>query len=387
MMSSNRFRAIGAPVARVARLTPPALALALWALTVLGLVSLTIPARAEDPIFPPGSRVGLVPPPGMVASNTFDGFADPGKEAAILITILPAAAFPQMDKTLDVDTLRKQGVSLEKREPMQFSFGKGFLLIGRQTADRTRYKKWLLVAGSSELTALVTVQVPELEDKAYPDRAVRAALATLAIRTKVPEAEELGLLPFAVGDFAGFHVEDVLRGRALMLSDAAASKGDNKDANKETTDKDAVNKDAANKDAASKDVTNKDAASKDVTNKDAAKEIASAGFDARMLIAALPGGPAEPDGRGNFARLSFNEIGGIRDVTITLSEPLRIGGQSGYQTMADAKDARTGSDVRVIQWLRFGGGGYLQMVGIGSADSWPSVLARLRTVRDSVELK
>jgi hypothetical protein len=41
----------------------------------------------------------------------------------------------------------------------------------------------------------------------------------------------------------------------------------------------------------------------------------------------------------------------------------------------------------VVQWLRFGGGGYLQMVGIGRADSWTSVLARLRTVRDSVELK
>jgi hypothetical protein len=347
MMSSKSFGAVGAPIAFVA---------------VLALVSLTVPARAEDPIFPPGSRVGLVPPAGMVASNTFDGFADPGKDAAILITVLPAAAFPQMDKTLDVDTLRKQGVSLEKRESMQLSFGKGFLLIGRQTADKTRYKKWLLVAGSSDLTALVTVQVPEQEDKTYPDRAVRAALATLTIRAKVPEAEELGLLPFSVGDFAGFHVEDVLRGRALMLSDAAGAKDTNKDN--------------------SKDATNKDA-----TNKDATRETASTGVDARMLIAALPGGPAEPDGRANFARLSFNEIGGIRDVTITLSEPLRIGGQSGFQTMADAKDARTGSDVRVIQWLRFGGGGYLQMVGIGNADSWVGVLARLRTVRDSVELK
>jgi hypothetical protein len=74
-------------------------------------------------------------------------------------------------------------------------------------------------------------------------------------------------------------------------------------------------------------------------------------------------------------------------VTVTMSEPLRLGGQSGYQTMAEAKDARTGADVRVIQWLRFGGGGYLQMVGIAPAGNWTSVLARLRTVRDSIELK
>ena len=306
----------------------------------LALLTLVAPAWAEDPIFPPGSRVGLVPPAGMVASNTFDGFSDPTKDAAILITVLPAAAFAQMDKTLDIDTLKKQGVVLDKREPMQVAIGKAFLLVGRQTADKVRYKKWLLVAGASDLTVLVTVQIPEQEDKTYPDRAVRAALATLTIRAKVPEAEELGLLPFAVGDFAGFQVEDVLRGRALMLHDTPA-----------------------------------------------AKDPGASGGDARMLIAALPGGPAEPDGRANFARLTFQEIGGIRDVSVTLSEPLRISGQSGYQTMAEAKDARTGADVRVIQWLRFGGGGYLQMVGIGSADTWTSVLARLRTVRDSVELK
>jgi hypothetical protein len=106
-----------------------------------------------------------------------------------------------------------------------------------------------------------------------------------------------------------------------------------------------------------------------------------------MLIAALPGGPAEPDARANFARLTFQEIGGIRDITVTMSEPLRLDNQSGYQTMADAKDVHTGTDVKVIQWLRFGGGGYLQMVGIAGADKWTSVLTRLRTVRDSVELK
>jgi hypothetical protein len=329
MMSRNSFGPLGASTALAA---------------VLALLILAVPALAEDPIFPTGSRIGLVPPPGMVASTTFDGFADPGKDAAILITVLPAAAFAQMDKTLDLDTLKKQGVSLEKREPIQLSFGKGFLLIGRQTAEKTRYKKWLLVAGASDLTALVTVQVPEQESKAYPDTAVRAALATLSVRAKVPEAEELGLLPFAVGDLAGFQVEDVLRGRALMLRDTSDAK-------------------------------------------DSAKDAGSSGIDARMLIAALPGGPSEPDGRANFARLTFAEIGGIREVNVTLSEPLRIGGQSGYQTMAEAKDARSGGDVRVIQWLRFGGGGYLQMVGIARADSWTSVFARLRTVRDSVELK
>ena len=106
-----------------------------------------------------------------------------------------------------------------------------------------------------------------------------------------------------------------------------------------------------------------------------------------MLIAALPGGPIDPNDHANFARLAFNEIGGIQRHPVTLSEPLRIGGQSGFQTMADAKDARTGADVRVVQWLRFGGGGFCRWLESAPTDRWTSVLARLRTVRDSVELK
>jgi hypothetical protein len=312
---------------------------------VFALMVLAMPAWAADPVFPPGSRIGLVPPVGMVASDTFAGFSDPSKDAAILITTLPAAAYSQIERTLDTEALRKQGVTLDKREPMQLNVGKGFLLVGRQIADKARYRKWLLVAAAGDLTAFVTVQVPE-QDDAYTDRVVRAALATLSVRPTVPQEEELGLLPFAVGELAGFHVDGVFRGRALVLSDAHSE-----------------------------------------SFKDSSKDSSEGSLGARLLVAAVPGGPTEPNDRANFARSSFNEIGGIRDVHVTMAEPLRIGGQPGYQTMAEAKDARSGTDVMVVQWLRFGSGGFLQMTGVARADTWTSTLARLRTVRDSIEPK
>jgi hypothetical protein len=317
---------------------------AAFALAAL-LATLATPARAADPIFPRGSRVGLVPPTGMVASETFDGFADPSKDAAILINVLPAAAYAQIEKTLDSDVLKKQGVNLEKREAIKLSVGKGLLLTGRQVADKVHYRKWLLVAAASDITALVTVQIPQ-DDKTYPETAVRAALTTLSVRSTIPEAEELGLLPFAIGDLAGFHVAGVLGGRALMLTDVRAE-----------------------------------------NLGDLAKGVPQASPDAHLLIAAMPGGPMDPNDHANFARLSFGAIGGITDVHVTMSEPLRIGGQSGYQTMAEAKDVHSGAALMVVQWLRFGSGGFLQMIGVARADSWPGALARLRTVRDSVELK
>jgi hypothetical protein len=380
------------------------------AVLLLSLV-VAMPSRAAEPAFPPGSRIGLVPPTGMVISDAFAGFADPEKNAAILIATLPAAAYSQLDKTLDTEELRKQGISLEKREPMRLDAGKGFLLTGRQMAGKERYRKWLLVLAAGDITALVSVQVPE-SDTAYPNNIVRTALATLAVRQKVPEQEQLGLLPFTVGDLAGFRVDAVLPGRALVLSAAAAETP--KDASKESEEAPKEPKEAKDPKEAAKDTSkeapkepkeakdSKDApkeTSKEASKapkeakdskeaaKDSSKEAAARSFDARLLIAAAPGGPAVAADRGSFARTSFAEIGGIRDVRITMSEPLRIGGQSGYQTMAEAKDTRSGADVMVVQWLRFGSGGFLQMTGIARADAWTSTLSRLRAVRDSVQPK
>ena len=294
-------------------------------------------ARAADPIFPVASRVGLVPPAGMVVSKGFVGFEDVAKDSAILIAAQPPAAFPEIEKSLATDELKKNGITVDNREEMKFDFGQGTLVVGKQTADKTRYRKWLLNVQTNDLTALVNVQVPE-QETAYPDATVRAALATLAVRATIPEAETLSLLPFTLGDRAGFHVENVLPGRAVMLIDTPDG-------------------------------------------------VPTDNFDARMFVAAFDGGPTENDDHAQFARMTFGQIVGIKDVQITMSEPLRIGGQSGFQTTAQAKDMKTGDDIMVAQWLRFGTGGFMQMIGMAKAGVWTTALTRLRAVRDGIQPK
>jgi hypothetical protein len=303
------------------------------------LACLVLPpaARAADPIFPIASRVGLVPPAGMVVSKGFVGFEDVAKDSAILIAAQPPAAFPEIEKSLATDELKKNGITVDGREEMKFDFGQGTLVVGRQTADKTRYRKWLLNVQTDDLTALVNVQVPE-QETAYPDATIRAALATLAVRKTIPDAEKLSLLPFTLSDLAGFHIENVLPGRAVMLIDTPDG-------------------------------------------------VPTNNFDPRMFVAAFDGGPAEKDDQAQFARMTFGQIVGIKDVQITMSEPLRIGGQSGFQTTAQAKDMKTGENIMVAQWLRFGTGGFMQMIGMAKADGWPTALTRLRAVRDGIQPK
>jgi hypothetical protein len=305
---------------------------------LLAVLVFAAPVQAAGPTFPTGSRIGLVPPPGMLESKNFIGFQDIDKEAAILLASQVAAAYPEIEKSLTPESMKAQGITFDKREAMQFAFGSGVLITGKQTADKKVYRKYLLAAQASDMTVLVNAQVPE-QETAYPDAAMHAALASVALRATVPDAEKLSLLPFTVGDMAGFHLQSVLPGRAMVLID-----------NPNGTP-------------------------------------ASDDFDARMFVAAFPGGPSEADDRAQFARLAFEQIVGIKDVHITMSEPLRINSQAGFQIMAQAKDAHSNADIMVAQWLRFGGGAFMQMIGMAKADGWTTTLTRLRTIRDSIEPK
>jgi hypothetical protein len=308
-------------------------------LIVLALVLGALPAAAADAAYPPGSRIGLAPPPGMATSKSFFGFEDADNNAAIILLALPARAFSDLEKSITADALKQQGLTFETREAMPLSTGKAFLVLGQQEVDKIKIRKWILVAASSALTALVTVQIPEPAKAIYPDAVIRAALRTLAIRATVPVDEQLGLLPFKVGDLAGFHIAGVAPGRAVMLGDADAPGSP------------------------------------------------GATLEPHIFVAIAPGSPAQTADRDAFARDVFAAVPNLKDIRITTSEPLRIGGQQGHQILADARDPTGAVALRVVQWLRFGGGAYLQMIGIARTDAWKEAYPRFRSVRDGIEAR
>src|SRR5581483_4218361 len=102
----------------------------------------------------------------------------------------------------------------------------------------------------------------------------------------------------------------------------------------------------------------------------------------QLIITAAPGGP-EPRDRDNFARMVLTGLPPLTEMHITGSEPLRIGGLPGHELRAEGKD-KDGHDIRIIQWLRFGTGGYVQLIGFAKADGWLDVFMRFRKVRDGV---
>lgn len=301
-------------------------------LFLLACLATAMPARADDVVYPPGSRVGLVPPPGLAASPSFPGFEDRAHDVAMVVAALPAEAYGQFERSDSAEGMKRLGATLEKRETLTLPLGKALLVIGHQNNLAT----WMLVAAAADLTAMVTIRVPDAAKDAYPDRVLRAAFASLAVRAVVPVDEQLGLLPFRLATLADFRIGAVLPGRGIMLTDAAAG--------------------AASQEGAP-----------------------------HFIVAVMPGEPAAAGDRDDLARQAFRSIPGLKDVRITNAEALRISGQQGHEIMATAKDATTGGDVTVVQWLRFGGGAFLQLVGISPTSAWTQAYGRFRAVRDGIE--
>jgi hypothetical protein len=305
-----------------------------------------VPPRTPGTVFPIGSRIGLVPPPGMTPGKAFSGFVAADGKAAIIINVLPSEAFASMQQALSDESLKARGITVEKRETLQLAIGKADLVVGtQQSPDNTPYRKWLLLLPSKDFTALVTAQAPQ-QDKAYTDSVVRAALATLTVRASVPDTEFLALLPFKVGDLAGFQIGNIVPGRAVLLIDAPK-----------------------------------------FPHLIVTKGLPEYEFNARFIVTAVPGGPITSQQRANLARDAFRSIQGLSDVQVTMSEPVRVESQEEFETVASAKDAGSGVSLMVIQWLLFGDGGFLQMVGVSRNDIWESELTRMRRIRDGIVFK
>jgi hypothetical protein len=304
---------------------------------VAGAVALTmaLPARAADVVYPVGTRVGLVPAPGLVVARGFPGLEDADRAVRVVISELPENAFFEIENTVFNGGLAKE-IVLDKREMISFAGSFGILVTGHQEIDGTRVRKWLMFGSAPGFTALVSVQLPEAAAATYPDGAVRTMLESVVYRDP-PIQEQLGLLPFRLGDLAGFRIVRAMPAGAIMLTEGPQ-------------DDDASDQ-------------------------------------PYLIVSLAPGGPQEPSDRETFARRLLTSIPTLVDTRVVMREAMRIGGQPGMEIRVEGRDARTGEAVMLVQWVRFGTGAFTRVVGITRKDKWADIFPRFRAVRDGVELK
>jgi hypothetical protein len=300
-------------------------------LFVASLLALA-PARAADPVFPPGSRVGLTPLVGLAGAKTFVGFETEDQGVKVLVAELPVAAYGEVANAFKANPAGSNGI---KPESIETAAGMAYYTAENAKDGATSVRRYSMIMPGGTFSGYIAVQVPENAGKIYSDAAIRQMFASAVVRQEVPVDEQLAQMPFSANDLAQFkNVRTVAPGAALLLADGDETAG-----------------------------------------------LEAAPF---MLIGLMGAAPAQPQDRDRFAQETARAIPGVREAHLTVSEPIRIDGMPGYETRIDAISGKDNTPVTVVQWLRFGGPTTLRIIGSSPRDQWEKAFPRFRTVRDGV---
>ena len=297
------------------------------------IVTLCPAAFAADTVFPPGVRVGMTPLVGLARAKSFVGFETEDQSVKVLVAELPAEAYGEVMNAFKANPAGTGGI---KPESIETSAGLAYYTAENAKDGANNVRRYSMILPGGTFSGYVAVQVPENASKIYTDEAIRQMFASAAIRKEVPVEEQLGLMPFKLSELSDFKtVRTLAVGAAMILADGNEASG-----------------------------------------------FEAAPF---MVIGVIGATPAQPEDRGRFAQQAATTIPGVRDARITMSEPIRIDGQPGYETRIDATSGKDNTAVTVVQWLRFGGANAVRIIGSAPRDEWTKAFPRFRAVRDGIQ--
>jgi hypothetical protein len=303
----------------------------LCASSLLALAAFANCATAEVS-YPPGSRIGIEPPGDLKLSARFPGFEDIDRKVAISFLDLPAAAYADIERASE--TKIQPSLTAVRRESFSFRSGTGKLISAAGQGPDFKLHRWLLLAtgpAGDDFAALINVEVPDSALAVYSDIVIRKALSTVTFRP-APIQEQLDLLPFKVNQLAGFRVLKVMPPGAVIMTEGPSD------------------------------------------------EIIKQPY---AIVSIGPGSPERADDRAKFAR-DLLSTAPLRDLIPQSAEAMRIGGQPGFEIRAQA-EGPDNQPLSLVQWVRFGHGSFLRIVGVGRKDEWNALFPRFRAVRDGIE--
>jgi len=273
---------------------------------------------------------------GLSTAKTFPGFESEDGNVKVLITELPPAAYGEVVSAFNSNPAGANGV---KQDKIETPAGLAYFTTESGKAGDTPVKRYSMIVPGAGFSGYVAVQIPENATKIYTDEAVRQMFASAVTRKQVSAEEQIALMPFKITDLADFKdIRTLAPGSSIILAD-----GDE-----------------------------------------------STGYESRpfMILGVIGATPQQADDRARFAQEAALQIPGVRESRITMSEPIRINGQQGFETRIDGVSGKDKVPVTVVQWIRFStGGASLRIIASAPRDKWSAAFTRFRAVRDGIQPK
>ncbi|MGH7003056.1 MAG: hypothetical protein ACREIP_03830 [Alphaproteobacteria bacterium] len=314
------------------RLLSIALGLVFFALAVL-------PGHAQEAVFPGGSGIGIVPPAGLSPSANFSGFEDAAKGTSIVFTELPVEAYASIAAKFNKEGLRETGIETSSGPdewPVQGAVVSK-LVRGSQVAAGVRYRKWIVLVGAKDATAMVTVQIPDGVEGGLSDADVEKSLRTIVMRAPPSLQEQIASLPFKVADTADFRPVRVIAGATFLLTEGP-------------------------------------------------NDVAVNSSQPMIVIASNLNSAPEVATRMDFAKQAFTSLTGIKDVRSDNETSSQSGDAEWIDIDGSATDAASGDALYVAQVARFEAKRYVRAILIVRSSEKDKYAERFRKLAKSMSI-
>jgi hypothetical protein len=181
----------------------------------VALVLLGPGASADTYVDIPGTRVSLVAPEKFELSRDFAGIGWRDAAASVHVVELQAAA-EEMKASFTRSQLASKGMALLRSENVESTIGPALFLHVSQAAQGVEFRKWMLIAGTSKETVLLTATAPATlaDDLSEPLRRCLLTARWDPQRTVDPIAG----VGFSVAETQDLKIANSVMGSALLLT-------------------------------------------------------------------------------------------------------------------------------------------------------------------------
>jgi hypothetical protein len=267
-----------------------------------------------------GTSVNITLPESYIESDRFSGLTNEASGSSIVVTELPALFDKAIEVFSDVQRMKKKGMTLINKSPVKISGQNGMLFHVEQPAYGLQYKKWILAIDYNQSTTLIVASYPE--SASDQESILREALLNA---TFSQASNPVDTLRFSITPKSPFKVARVFANNNMLVTPNGEFP---------------VNDDLVPFMVIGLSLSDQSPiASKKLFSEDLAKHVAT-----------------------------------VKNITIEKTVPVKIGGLSGYETIATGEKEDTQTPLTVYQVILFDNSGYSIIKGLAPKSKKSTIL-------------
>jgi hypothetical protein len=291
------------------------------------------PPALGDYVSFPASGVEIRQPPGFEKADSFDGFGQRQTQSSILAISVPGP-YSKIAAGFTLEQMRARGWSLRRREKIEISGMPGILVHFEQPAYGTVFLKWLVAFGDEQSTKLVTAAFPKSQEQEL-SAVLKAAVLSARLAPSGPADPGAGL-PFTIDASEQLKLAPGISNTLLYTKDGTAP----------------------------------------IKSPEDPLFVA-----APSLVKGLAGDKQQ------FAEQRLRQTASTKGLVIESTDAITIDGLEGYESVAKAEDARSGTSLVIYQAILFDQDSYVLMQGRVGAESSDTYLPEFKTMARSFKRK